>query len=510
MPMPGHSPHSTNILFILTDDQGAWALGCAGNDEIQTPNLDRLAHSGIRFSNFFCASPVCSPARASILTGRIPSQHGVHDWLRGGNALTAGELEAGGGLIEYLKDQPGYTDVLSKSGWVCGLSGKWHLGDSHHPQKGFTYWEPHALGGGPYYNAPVIRDGAILSEPGYITDYITANALRFLEALKDDPRPFYLSVNYTAPHSPWEREQHPHELFDGYFNECDFHSIQLETVHPWQINSAPHGYTQEARRPVLSGYFSAVTAMDNGVGRLLDWLEAHGLRQDTLVIFSSDNGMNMGHHGIFGKGNGTFPANMYETSVKVPMLVSQPGNVPEGTADESLLSHYDLFPTLLEYAGAGVPQAVAQAGNLPGFSFVPLLRGQTLSYERPVVVFDEYGPTRMIRTKEWKYIHRYPYGPHELYDLVDDPGERLNLADSPDQQARLRELRGELSDWFARYSDPARDGTHEPVTGKGQLCLAGTAARGRTAFANDWEYLTPADPNQPRPFENFQKTGKRS
>ena len=143
--MPGHSP---NILFILSDDQGAWALGCAGNDEIRTPNLDRLARTGMRFSNFFCASPVCSPARASILTGRIPSQHGVHDWLRGGNALTAGELEAGGGLIEYLKDQPGYTDVLAQAGWICGLSGKWHLGDSHHPQKGFTYWRrtPWAVG----------------------------------------------------------------------------------------------------------------------------------------------------------------------------------------------------------------------------------------------------------------------------------------------------------------------------------------------------------------------------
>ncbi len=505
--MPGHSP---NILFILSDDQGAWALGCAGNDEIRTPNLDRLAQTGMRFSNFFCASPVCSPARASILTGRIPSQHGIHDWLRGGNALTAGELEAGGGgLIEYLKDQPGYTDVLAQAGWVCGLSGKWHLGDSHHPQKGFTYWEAHALGGGPYYNAPVIRDGDLASEPGYITDYITTNALRFLEAQKDDPRPFYLSVNYTAPHSPWEREQHPHDLFDAYFNRCDFHSIPLEPAHPWQINSAPHGYSQESRQPILSGYFSAITAMDRGVGRLLDWLEAQDLRQDTLVLFSSDNGMNMGHHGIFGKGNGTFPANMFDTSVKVPMLVSQPGNVPQGLMDGSLLSHYDLFPTLLEYAGVDIPATLAGQANLPGRSFATLVRGQGALSERPLVIFDEYGPTRMIRTSEWKYIHRYPYGPHELYDLANDPEERINLAGDPDQQPRLRALRAELSDWFVRHSDPARDGAHEPVTGKGQLCMAGTASGGRTTFADDWAYLVPADPAQPRPGELIQKTRNR-
>jgi arylsulfatase A-like enzyme len=246
------------------------------------------------------------------------------------------------------------------------------------------------------------------------------------------------------------------------------------------------------------------------VGRLLDWLEAHDLRQDTLVLFSSDNGMNMGHHGIFGKGNGTFPANMYDTSVKVPLLVSQPGSVPEGTVDGNLLSHYDLFPTLLEVAGTGVPPVVAEAASLPGCSFAALLRGQRLASDRPIVVCDEYGPTRMIRTSEWKYVHRYPYGPHELYDLANDPEERINLVDDPGRQDRLRELRGELADWFTRYVNPERDGTHEPVTGKGQLCLAGKASRGRKAFADDWEYLTPADPDHPRPFETFQKTGTHS
>ena len=132
--------HRPNVIVILTDDQGYWALGCAGNEEIRTPNLDRLAASGTRFENFFCVSPVCSPARASLLTGRIPSHHGVHDWLRGGNAKVDHENH---GLIEYLKDQPGYTDFLSQQGYVCGLSGKWHLGDTdgrYPTDQGFNEW----------------------------------------------------------------------------------------------------------------------------------------------------------------------------------------------------------------------------------------------------------------------------------------------------------------------------------------------------------------------------------
>ena len=182
--MASYDFNRPNILFILTDDQGAWAMGCAGNGEIRTPNLDRLAATGIRFENFFCVSPVCSPARASILTGRIPSQHGVHDWLRAGNHI--GE----GALTEYLAGQPGYTDYLAAASYTCGISGKWHLGDSHHPQKGFSYWEVHATGGGPYYGAPMIRDGELAREPAYVTDKITDNALAFLEQEAGAEAPF--------------------------------------------------------------------------------------------------------------------------------------------------------------------------------------------------------------------------------------------------------------------------------------------------------------------------------
>ena len=154
--MPSNNPARPNILFILSDDQGAWAMRCAGNEEMVTPNLDRLSATGIRFDNFFCASPVCSPARASILTGRIPSQHGVQDFLRAGNA----EFLPGDGLeIDYIAGQPTYIELLAQSGYECGLSGKWHIGKAALQRAGFSFWNVHAGGGGHYYAAPMIVNG---------------------------------------------------------------------------------------------------------------------------------------------------------------------------------------------------------------------------------------------------------------------------------------------------------------------------------------------------------------
>ena len=482
--MPSQDPNRPNIVVILTDDQGCWAMGCAGNAELRTPHLDRLAQTGMRFESMFCASPVCSPARASLLTGRIPSQHGVHDWLRAGNAPS--EPDKGGRLVEYLQGMTGYTDVLAAHGYSCGISGKWHLGDSIHPQKGLSFWEIHARGGGPYYDAPMVRDGQEYDAPGYVTDVITDNALRFLGHQEKSASPFYLSVHYTAPHSPWDRDNHPDDLYDDYHDHCPFDSVPALPMHPWQVNSAPHGDSPQRRRELLAGYFAATTAMDANVGRLLDRLEEMGVRENTLILFTSDNGMNMGHHGIYGKGNGTFPQNMYDTSVKVPGLISRPGHVPQGVVAEEMVSHYDWMPTLLEYLGLENPEAEA----LPGQSFAHLLRGEAGQGRQAVVIYDEYGPVRMIRTRAWKYVHRYPYGPHELYDLAHDPDEERNLYAHPEHQDQVRQLKGQLEAWFVRYVDPRLDGTKEPVTGKGQLGLCGPAAGGEDNFAGDWYYLS--------------------
>lgn len=452
-------------MFILSDDQGAWALGCAGNDEIRTPNLDRLAESGIRFENFFCTSPVCSPARASLMTGEMPSKHGVQDWIAGGNT--------GEEAIEYLEGQTTYTDILSDNGYQCGISGKWHLGASETPQKSFKHWFVHEKGGGPYYGAKMVRDGKLVTEDDYITDVITDDGIEFIKSHANQDDPFYLSVHYTAPHDPWIGH-HPQDIVDSY-DDCTFNTCPQEPEHPWLLDTAPG---KDNPRESLKGYFAAITAMDANIGRLLDTLEDEGMRDNTLVVFSSDNGFNCGHHGIWGKGNATFPQNMYDTSVKVPAIMSHPNRIPAGNVSDDLVSGYDWMPTLLDYLN----MADAIPKDLPGRSIVPILENHTISERDHVIIYDEYGPVRMIRTKEWKYIHRYPYGPHELYDLVTAPGETDNKVDDPDSQHVVQRLKARLEDWFHMYVDPAVDGVRSPVTGIGQVGLTGKKANGKDAF----------------------------
>ncbi|NLO37768.1 MAG: sulfatase-like hydrolase/transferase, partial [Clostridiaceae bacterium] len=321
-----------NILLILTDDQGPWALNGAGTSELDTPNLNRLASRGLRLTNFFCASPVCSPARASILTGNIPSDHGIHDWIRSGN-LDKSEMDRLGIVnpyggytdetkpIQYLAGQRTYTDALAEQGYRCALSGKWHLGDSMTPQHGFRDRYALGKGGACYYHPDMIEHGRIQVENRYITDLITDKAVTWLEQLADGFSPFYLGVHYTAPHSPWEAEQHPAGDIRHY-DACDFASIPDLPDHP-DLTTGPVFGTSR-RRTNLGGYFAAVTAMDRAVGRLRDVLDRRALWDSTIVVFLSDNGMCMGHHGGWGKGNGTFPQNMYEESVKVPFLIACP------------------------------------------------------------------------------------------------------------------------------------------------------------------------------------------
>ena len=439
--MPQKRP---NVIFILTDDQGPWAAGCYGNPEIRTPSLDRLAETGVRFSNFFCATPVCSPSRATFLTGRIPSQHGIHDWIN--------EENVGPTATEYLADEVAYTDVMAEHGYTCAISGKWHMGDSINPQHSFLprYWYVHQRGGGPYNDAPMIRDGKLINEPGYITDVITDEAIGFLEGLADE-QPFYLSVHYTAPHSPWTG--HPQDIVDSY-DDCPFESCPQEPRHPWAISLTDNCL---GNREMLKGYFAAVTAMDSNVGRLIGRLEELGLREDTLIVFAADNGFSCGHHGFWGKGNGTHPRNMYENSIKVPFIMSQPGRMAQGRVEEAMVSAYDFLPTLLAYCDMPIPTQQ----NLPGKSFLPTLEGKEIEGHEEVVVYDEYGPVRMIRTKEWKYSYRHAHGPHDLYDLVNDPDERKNLADDPAYAERMKELHDQMVAWFARYVTPEKDGLKE-------------------------------------------------
>ncbi len=477
-----------NIVFILSDDQGAWAMRCAGTPGLKTPNLDRIAREGLRFDNFFCASPVCSPARASLLTGRMPSAHGVHDWLRSGNVDAARFAAQGaenpyggyadeGEPIAYLDGMRAYTDTLHAAGYTCALAGKWHLGDSVRPQHGFERWCTLGKGGCFYYHPDVVENGEITVRHGeYVTDLITQRALDFIDELAGKEAPFYLSVHYTAPHAPWGADQHPARWI-GHYDGCGFEGIPDVPDHPDMTTGPVYGTPR--RHENLRGYFAAISAMDEGIGRVLDKLSQRGILDDTLVLFTADNGMSMGHHGIWGKGNGTFPMNMYDTAVKVPFLLRYPPLVREpGGVTDALVSAVDLYPTLAQIAGCAedVPP------GLPGRSFLPVLRGEAALRE-DVVIVDEYGPVRMLRTRDWKYVHRYPYGPHALYDLRADPGEEVNLADEPALAGRVLAMRRRLEQFFLRYGDPALDGALEGVTGSGQLGLAGLRANRADTYA---------------------------
>ncbi|MEG0294811.1 sulfatase-like hydrolase/transferase [Enterococcus sp.] len=496
-----------NILFILSDDQGSYTLGSYGNEEAITPNLDSLANEGMQFENFYCTSPVCSPARASILTGKMPSQHGIYDWLGGGSVnkeeykdlpinhkrslpylmnkpenpeeisenetIPFSETESyqffmpyEKGPIQFMDEHLTYTEILKQNGYTCGLSGKWHLGDSKTAQKGFDYWEVIARGGTNYMLPEYIRDGKIVLEEEYVTDIITNDAIKFIEQQSAE-QPFYLSVHYTAPHDPWDQQDQPEDIWNLY-NNCEFNQIPQEIKHKDQVKWSFFPKDKAERDYALQGYFTTLTAMDQSIGKLVESLKKQDLWENTVLFFMADNGFNLGHHGIWGKGNGTLPLNLFETSVKVPCIVVGPG-VEKGQISKTLVSQYDVFPTILELAQCDTKNLVDYLATLPGSSMVPLLSNDKEKIREKVVIFDEYGPARMIRQDDFKLIYRYPYGPHELYDLKNDPTEVSNLYYLPQYLDIRNKLNKELFDWFDEFGTGKYDASRLPINGSGQM-----------------------------------------
>lgn len=462
-----------NIIFILSDDQGAWALGSAGNKELLTPNLDKLAQNGVRYENFFCASPVCSPARASIVTGEVPSCHGVIDWLNAGNTNTEKyphmkdnqhfkNKDVG---VEYLENHPFYVAELAKNGYNCALSGKWHLGNSEQAKEGFKKWFTISSGGCRYFHPDFFEDGNFTDSDEYVTDAITNRAIDYLHELANESEPFYLSVHYTAPHGPWKPEEHKKEFLDLY-KDCPFNSTPDLPIHKNQIRSSAIGDTEEHRRENLTGYYAAITAMDDCIGKILAELEKTGKVDETIVIFTADNGMNMGHHGIWGKGNGTYPQNMYDTSVKIPFIINAPFIKEKGIVNNNLRSHLDLFPTLLELAGCSYEPCKTQGGK----SFYKELIGEETE-NSTIAIGSEYGSLRMIRTEKFKLVMNYIDGDNQFFDLENDPNEEVNLINDSEYQEKIDKMKTDLEKWFDKYSTEQCDARQFLVTGKGQKDL---------------------------------------
>ncbi|NLE60700.1 MAG: sulfatase-like hydrolase/transferase [Planctomycetes bacterium] len=425
----------TNLLLVMTDDQGSWSMGCYGNKEAHTPVLDKLAAGGVRMTRAFATIPVCSPSRATFYTGRIPSQHGIHDWIKNENM---------GPRARYcLPREKQISEILAEAGYICGLSGKWHLGDSLHARAGYTFWYAMPQGGSQYNDAEMIWQEKVVKTQGYVTDRITDKAVEFLNDNRG--RPFFLNVEYNAPHSPYKG--HPKELVD-LFKDVPFASIPKLPPHPWAIG---HMGVDNQREP-LEQYFAACAGVDRAVGRLLAELDKLGLTGDTLVVYASDQGFCTGHHGFWGKGNGTNPRNAYDTSLQMPMIFSQPGRLPAGKTVDAMVSAYDFMPTVLDYLGVKPPAD----RNLPGRSFAPMLRGDKQA-DWPDAVFGEYGQLRFIRTADHKYVHRANGGPFELYDLAKDPDETTNLIDQSEHRELRNALRKRMLDWFERYGEAGAD-----------------------------------------------------
>ncbi len=336
-----------NVVFLYTDDQARWGMGAYGNTEIQTPNMDRLARDGARFLNAFTATPVCSPSRAGMFTGRLGSQVGIHDWI---NPNTEPELGLDPSAILW-------PELLRGSGYTTGLFGKWHLGlpARYHPtRQGYDHFLGF-LGGGNRPIDPTLEvEGTEKKLDGSLPDILVDDAIRFVEANQD--RPFLVSVHFRAPHAPYAPVP---EVDSAPFRDLD----------P-TIPDVP-GLPIERVKRLTREYYGSIHSVDRNMGRLLDRLDELGLRENTIVIFTSDHGYMIGHHGLWHKGNATWLVegktgrrpNMFEEAIRVPLIVRWPGVVQPGTTIEQTVTNLDTFPTVLDMVGirrAGEPHAAWQ------------------------------------------------------------------------------------------------------------------------------------------------------
>lgn len=427
---PARSAERPNILFVYTDDQAAWALGAAGNPDAHTPRLDELAASGARFTNAFTVTPVCSPSRASLMTSRYGTELGITDWIQ---PKTEPEL----GLDSKWVVWP---ELLQQAGYQTGLFGKWHLGvpAPYHPTRhGFDRFVGFLEGGTRPRNPILEVAGELKTMEGFSSDVITTAALEFLD--QQTEQPFAICVHFRAPHAPY--------LPVG---AQDWEPLRERDLH---FPSYPDLDEPKVAR-LTREYLASVAEVDRNVGRMLDRLKARGLEDNTLVIFTSDHGYNIGHHGVWHKGNGHWIVqhppegtpniprgqrpNMFDTSLKVPALVRWPGQIRPHTVLDQTTSNLDWYPTLIAAAGIEPPQT----HTLLGANLLPVLRGESPQWDE--YLFAQYSThhtsqtqMRVARTPDWKLMRDFLNpGRDELYHLAVDPDESRNLIASDDPEAR--------------------------------------------------------------------------
>ena len=446
-----------NILFIMSDDHAAHAMSCYGSRINETPNLDRIAEQGMRFDNCFCTNSICTPSRATILTGTYSHV----------NKVTTLGSKLDGRL-------PTFPKALRQIGYQTAVVGKWHLGhgDIHDPT-GFDYWNV-LPGQGVYHDPTMIEMGVEKVVRGYVTDVITDLSLEWLRK-RDRSRPFCLLTHHKAPHRPWDPDEkhagmyedvdvpEPDTFNDDYANraraagdarmrvESLMSARDLKAPVPKRLS--PEEEKSWKYQRYIKDYLRCVASIDDNVGRLLDYLDDEGLTERTIVVYTSDQGFFLGDHGWYDK------RFMYEESLRMPFLIRYPREIEAGTTNGSMILNVDFPPTLLDFAGIDAPE------HMQGASFRPLLRGQlpegwqTSMYYRYWMhlaghnVYAHYG----VRTLSHKLIYYYadalgqpgavddPKAPEwELFDLDRDPMELKNVYDDPAYAGVVRDLKAEL------------------------------------------------------------------
>ncbi len=455
-----------NILFIMTDDHAAHAMSCYGSKVNRTPNLDRIARGGIRFDRCFATNSICTPSRATILTGKYSHMNGVPVFNR------------------FDGSQPTAQKMLQKAGYYTAMIGKWHLGSD---PTGFDYWN--ILPGQGRYIDPIFydKDGSQVY-PGYATDVITDLTIETLEKRPKD-RPFFILCHHKAPHREWTPDERHRRMFanrnipepptfwDNYDGRSDALREQQQSVARDLTRrdlklAAPPGLAGQALqdwletkpqeveietggvKKTLTGddlirwkyerymqdYLACVQSVDDNVGRLLDWLDAHGLSRNTVVFYTSDQGFFLGDHGLYDK------RFMYDESIRMPFLVRWPAGIKPDTSTSAIAINCDFAPTFLELAGLQVPS------DVQGRSLVPLLKGRRPQDWRTAMYYRYYHDpgdhnTRAhygIRTERHKLIYFWKKEQWECYDLVADPLEMHNIYNDPGSQTVVANLKEQL------------------------------------------------------------------
>lgn len=448
-----------NILFIMADDHASHAMSCYGSRINRTPNLDRIADEGMRFDNCFCTNGICTPSRAAILTG-------TYNHI---NQVTTLATHLDNRLLTYPK-------LLQEAGYQTALFGKWHLGQGpEHEPTGFDDWR--VLPGQGLYHSPVMIDSSGQQvHVGYVTDLITDMSLQWLKE-RDTSRPFCMMVHHKAPHREWQPDAkhatmyedeeilEPETFNDTYENRSAAAAaarMRMEDLQ-WKDLKAdvPSGLSPAQEKSwryqrYIKDYLRVIASVDDGVGKLLNHLEEEGIVDNTLVIYTSDQGFFLGDHGWFDK------RFMYEESFRTPLIVRWPGVVKPGSVNTDLVQNIDFAETFLDLAGAPIPD------DMQGKSLVPLMKGETPADWRTSLYYHyyEYPGAHSVRRhegvtgKRYKLIRFYgtdvPNGEEwEFYDLEKDPSEMNNVYTNPEYVQQVQKLKTELERLKNEYHVPA-------------------------------------------------------